>query len=69
MPGSGSSSSSSSSSLFSNQREANLAAIYRRAGDTYRGIAVLERMMIIDPDNTRVEGELRALKRRYEGLN
>lgn len=47
----------------------NLAAIYRRAGDVYRGMAVLERMMIIDPDNGRVEGELKALRRRSEGLN
>lgn len=47
----------------------NLAAIYRRAGDTYRGIAVLERMMVLEPDNGRVEGELKALRRKAEGLN
>jgi len=47
----------------------NLAAIYRRAGDVYRGIAVLERMMILDPANARVDGELRLLRRRAEGLN
>ncbi len=47
----------------------NLAAIYRRAGDVYRGIAVLERMMILDPANARVDGELKLLRRRAEGLN
>ncbi|HTE52329.1 MAG TPA: transglutaminase-like domain-containing protein [Kofleriaceae bacterium] len=47
----------------------NLAAIYRRAGDIYRGIAVLERMQVLDPANPRVEGELRQLMRRAEGLN
>jgi regulator of sirC expression with transglutaminase-like and TPR domain len=47
----------------------NLAAIYRRAGDVYRGIAVLERMRVLDPVNPRVEGELRLLRRRAEGLN
>jgi regulator of sirC expression with transglutaminase-like and TPR domain len=47
----------------------NLAAIYRRAGDVYRGIAVLERMRVLDPGNPRVEGELRQLLRRAEGLN
>ena len=47
----------------------NLAAIYRRAGDVYRGIAVLERMLVLDPDNARIEGELRQLRRRAEGLN
>ena len=47
----------------------NLAAIYRRAGDVYRGIAVLERMMVLDPANARVDGELKLLRRRAEGLN
>jgi len=47
----------------------NLAAIYRRAGDVYRGIAVLERMLVLDPANARVDGELKLLKRRAEGLN
>ena len=47
----------------------NLAAIYRRAGDVHRGIAVLERMRVLDPGNPRVEGELRQLRRRFEGLN
>jgi len=47
----------------------NLAAIYRRAGDVYRGIAVLERMAVLDPSNPRVEGELRELRRRFAGLN
>ena len=47
----------------------NLAAIYRRAGDVYRGIAVLERMLVLDPANARVEGELKLLRRRAEGLN
>lgn len=47
----------------------NLAAIYRRAGDVYRGIAVLERMMILDPANARVDGELKLLRRRAEGMN
>ena len=47
----------------------NLAAIYRRAGDVYRGIAVLERMLVLDPANSRVDGELKLLKRRAEGLN
>jgi regulator of sirC expression with transglutaminase-like and TPR domain len=47
----------------------NLAAIYRRAGDVYRGIAVLERMLVLDPANARVDGELKLLRRRAEGLN
>jgi regulator of sirC expression with transglutaminase-like and TPR domain len=47
----------------------NLAAIYRRAGDVYRTIAVLERMNVIDPDDARVEGELRQLRRRADGMN
>jgi regulator of sirC expression with transglutaminase-like and TPR domain len=47
----------------------NLAAIYRRAGDVFRGIAVLERMLVLDPDNHRIEGELKQLQRRAEGLN
>ncbi|HKE15639.1 MAG TPA: transglutaminase-like domain-containing protein [Kofleriaceae bacterium] len=47
----------------------NLAAIYRRAGDVYRGIAVLERMQVLDPANSRLEAELRALRRRAEGVN
>jgi regulator of sirC expression with transglutaminase-like and TPR domain len=47
----------------------NLAAIYRRAGDVYRGIAVLERMLILDPGNSRIEGELGQLRRRAEDLN
>ncbi|HEU5059661.1 MAG TPA: transglutaminase-like domain-containing protein [Kofleriaceae bacterium] len=47
----------------------NLAAIYRRAGDVYRGIAVLERMLVLDPANARVEGELKLLRRRAEGMN
>jgi regulator of sirC expression with transglutaminase-like and TPR domain len=47
----------------------NLAAIYRRAGDVYRGIAVLERMRVLDPSDPRVEGELRQLRRRAEGVN
>ena len=47
----------------------NLAAIHRRAGDIYRGIAVLERMLVVDPGNERAEGELRALERRCQGLN
>jgi len=47
----------------------NLAAIYRRAGDVYRGIAVLERMLILEPGNARVEGELRELRKRAEALN
>jgi regulator of sirC expression with transglutaminase-like and TPR domain len=47
----------------------NLAAIYRRAGDVFRGIAVLERMLVLDPDNQRIEGELKQLQRRAEGLN
>jgi regulator of sirC expression with transglutaminase-like and TPR domain len=47
----------------------NLAAIYRRAGDVYRGIAVLERMQVLDPDSPSLEGELRQLRRRAEGLN
>jgi regulator of sirC expression with transglutaminase-like and TPR domain len=47
----------------------NLAAIYRRAGDIYRGIAVLERMLVLDPANPRIDGELRLLRRRAEGLN
>lgn len=47
----------------------NLAAIYRRAGDIFRGIAVLERMRVLDPDNARLDGELRQLRRRVEGLN
>jgi regulator of sirC expression with transglutaminase-like and TPR domain len=47
----------------------NLAAIYRRAGDVYRGIAVLERMLVLDPANSRVDGELKLLRRRAEGLN
>ena len=47
----------------------NLAAIYRRAGDVYRGIAVLVRMLVLDPANARVDGELKLLKRRAEGLN
>jgi regulator of sirC expression with transglutaminase-like and TPR domain len=47
----------------------NLAAIYRRAGDVYRAIAVLERMCVLDPRNPRAEGELRQLRRRVEGMN
>jgi regulator of sirC expression with transglutaminase-like and TPR domain len=47
----------------------NLAAIYRRAGDVYRSIAVLERMNVLDPDDARVEGELRQLRRRADGMN
>jgi regulator of sirC expression with transglutaminase-like and TPR domain len=47
----------------------NLAAIYRRAGDVFRGIAVLERMRVLDPDNARLDGELRQLRRRAEGMN
>lgn len=47
----------------------NLAAIYRRAGDVFRGIAVLERMQVLEPGDARVEGELRQLRRRAEGLN
>ena len=47
----------------------NLAAIYRRAGDVYRGIAVLERMAVLDPTNARLEGELRQLRRRAGGMN
>ena len=47
----------------------NLAAIYRRAGDVYRSIAVLERMNALDPDDGRVEGELRQLRRRADGMN
>ena len=47
----------------------NLAAIYRRAGDVYRGIAVLERMQVLDPESPRIDGELKLLRRRAEGLN
>lgn len=47
----------------------NLAAIYRRAGDVYRSMAVLERMLVLDPGNSRIEGELKMLQRKCEGLN
>jgi regulator of sirC expression with transglutaminase-like and TPR domain len=47
----------------------NLSVIYRRAGDTYRQIAVVERLLILEPEDTRLQRELKMLKRRAEGLN
>jgi regulator of sirC expression with transglutaminase-like and TPR domain len=47
----------------------NLSVIYRRAGDIYRHIAVVERLLILEPDNARLQRELKALKRRAQGLN
>ena len=37
--------------------------------DLEKGIAVLERMLVLDPANARVDGELKLLLRRAEGLN
>jgi regulator of sirC expression with transglutaminase-like and TPR domain len=47
----------------------NLAAIYRRASDTARAIAVLERQCIISPGILRVENELADLRLRIADRN
>ena len=47
----------------------NLAVIYRRGGDTYRHIAVVERLLVLDRENARLIRELKLLRRRAEGLN
>jgi len=47
----------------------NLSVIYRRGGDTYRHIAVIERLLVLEPDNSRLSRELKLLQRRAEGLN
>ena len=47
----------------------NLAAIYRRANDVPRAIAVLERQAVVQPNNRRIEDELNDLRRRVLGLN
>ena len=48
---------------------ANLSSIYRREGDVLRSIAVLERMQILDPEDSRIEHELGNLRRRATELN
>jgi regulator of sirC expression with transglutaminase-like and TPR domain len=47
----------------------NLQGIYRRDGDVQRSISVLERMQVLEPDDARVDQELRALQRRAKELN
>jgi regulator of sirC expression with transglutaminase-like and TPR domain len=47
----------------------NLAAVYRRAGDNLRNLAVAERIHILDPDNERVENEIAVLRKRITSLN
>lgn len=48
---------------------ANLAGIYRREGDVPRAVQVVERMLILEPDNEPLERELATLYRRAGRLN
>ncbi|HUH00750.1 MAG TPA: transglutaminase-like domain-containing protein [Kofleriaceae bacterium] len=48
---------------------ANLAANYHRAGDPVRCVEVLERMVILEPDNKRIVRELARVQRRVQDLN
>lgn len=43
---------------------ANLMAIYRRAGDTERTLEVLERLVLLNPDDDRLAGKLADLRTR-----
>lgn len=45
----------------------NLAAIYRRADDVHSAVAVLERQVVLHPDNPRVTNELAEQRRRLSG--
>lgn len=47
----------------------NLSVIYRRAGDFYRHIEVIERLLILEPENNKLQVELKRLRRCAQGLN
>jgi regulator of sirC expression with transglutaminase-like and TPR domain len=47
----------------------NLAGVYRRDGVVLRSIAVLERILIVQPDNHQAERELAQLRKRAGELN
>lgn len=47
----------------------NLAAIYRRANDTHRAVAVLERQAVLHPHNLRLTNELADLQQRLAEHN
>jgi len=47
----------------------NLAAIYRRSNDVSRAVAVLERQVVLHPDNLRLTNELTELRRRAAEQN
>jgi regulator of sirC expression with transglutaminase-like and TPR domain len=47
----------------------NLAGIYSRRGDVYRSIEVLERILIVEPGNSRIERELTRLRNRASDMN
>lgn len=47
----------------------NLLLIYQRNGDAYRAIAMLERMLSVEPDDRRLQQELAKLRRRAEEIN
>lgn len=47
----------------------NLAGIYGKQGDLPRSLVVLERLAILEPDNSRLKRELESLRDRVELLN
>jgi regulator of sirC expression with transglutaminase-like and TPR domain len=47
----------------------NLAGIYGKTGDVLRSIEILERMLVLDPDNEKIEREIDRLRRRHQTLN
>lgn len=47
----------------------NLAGVYSRRGDVYRSIEVLERILIVEPGNSRIERELARLRSRAVDMN
>ncbi|MEZ4360612.1 MAG: transglutaminase-like domain-containing protein [Kofleriaceae bacterium] len=47
----------------------NLAGIYGRNGDLPRSLVVLERLALLDPDNSRLARELANLQRSVDSLN
>lgn len=47
----------------------NLAGIYGKQGDLVRSLSVLERLAILDPQNTKLARELSVLRTRVDNLN
>lgn len=47
----------------------NLAGIYGQRGDLFRSLEVLERLALLDPDNSRIAREVDALRARVAELN